>query len=109
MQLRRVRIQNFRNFRDLVIEPFPTPAVVVGENGHDAITGRDGSHAATRAAIREAVMRGRKLPVAIVDHGNGPRRRRTAGEFAARAQQSMPHPRRRHLSFSGTWSLTRRC
>ncbi|MFF3650386.1 ATP-dependent endonuclease [Streptomyces sp. NPDC002181] len=33
MQLRRVRIQNFRNFRDLVIDPFPTPAVVVGENG----------------------------------------------------------------------------
>ncbi|KIX79994.1 hypothetical protein SF12_00610 [Streptomyces sp. MBRL 601] len=33
MQLRRLRIQNFRNFRDLAIDPFPTPAVVVGENG----------------------------------------------------------------------------
>lgn len=33
MQLRRVRIRNFRNFGDVVIDPFPTPAVVVGENG----------------------------------------------------------------------------
>ncbi|MBC9728238.1 ATP-dependent endonuclease [Streptomyces sp. TRM68367] len=33
MQLRRLRIRNFRNFRDLVIDPFPTPAVIVGENG----------------------------------------------------------------------------
>ncbi|MEU1893858.1 ATP-dependent nuclease [Streptomyces pristinaespiralis] len=33
MQLRRVRIRNFRNFGDVVVDPFPTPAVVVGENG----------------------------------------------------------------------------
>ncbi|MFE2565909.1 ATP-dependent nuclease [Streptomyces mirabilis] len=33
MRLSRVRIRNFRNFRDLVIDPFPTPAVIVGENG----------------------------------------------------------------------------
>ncbi|WP_405186528.1 AAA family ATPase [Streptomyces anulatus] len=33
MQLHRVRIRNLRNFRDLVIDPFPTPTVVVGENG----------------------------------------------------------------------------
>ncbi|GAA1278528.1 ATP-dependent endonuclease [Streptomyces aureus] len=33
MQLRRLRIRSFRNFRDLVIDPFPTPAVIVGENG----------------------------------------------------------------------------
>jgi putative ATP-dependent endonuclease of OLD family len=28
-----VRIRNFRNFADVVIDPFPTPAVIVGENG----------------------------------------------------------------------------
>lgn len=33
MQLRKVRIRNFRNFADIAIEPFPTPAVIVGENG----------------------------------------------------------------------------
>ncbi|MFJ2115556.1 ATP-dependent nuclease [Streptomyces sp. NPDC087850] len=33
VQLSRVRIKNFRNFRDLTIAPFPTPAVIVGLNG----------------------------------------------------------------------------
>lgn len=33
MRLRRVRIRGFRNFADLTIDPFPTPAVIVGENG----------------------------------------------------------------------------
>ncbi|WP_433294322.1 ATP-dependent nuclease [Actinoplanes sp. CA-030573] len=33
MQLRKVHIRNFRNFADLSIEPFPNPAVIVGENG----------------------------------------------------------------------------
>ncbi|MEU9015721.1 AAA family ATPase [Streptomyces sp. NPDC048479] len=33
MRLSKIRITNFRNFRDLVIDPFPTPAVIVGENG----------------------------------------------------------------------------
>ena len=33
MQLRKVRIRNFRNFADVTIDPFPTPAVIVGENG----------------------------------------------------------------------------
>ncbi|WP_329486632.1 AAA family ATPase [Kitasatospora sp. NBC_01246] len=33
MRLSRVRIKNFRNFRDLLIEPFPTPAVILGLNG----------------------------------------------------------------------------
>ncbi|MFJ5095446.1 radical SAM protein [Streptomyces sp. NPDC088557] len=40
---------------------------------HDAITGRNGSHAATRASIVEAGRRGVKTRVAIVDHGNGQR------------------------------------
>jgi putative ATP-dependent endonuclease of OLD family len=33
VQLCRVRIRNFRNFADATIDPFPTPAVIVGENG----------------------------------------------------------------------------
>ncbi|MFF5512102.1 ATP-dependent endonuclease [[Kitasatospora] papulosa] len=33
MQLSRVRVRNFRNFEDLTIDPFPSPAVIVGENG----------------------------------------------------------------------------
>ncbi|MET9142087.1 ATP-dependent nuclease [Streptomyces parvulus] len=33
MQLSRVRVKNFRNFKDLTIDPFPSPAVIVGENG----------------------------------------------------------------------------
>lgn len=32
MRISRLQVQNFRNFRDLVIDPFPTPVVVVGEN-----------------------------------------------------------------------------
>lgn len=33
MKLRKVRIRNFRNFDDVTISPFPTPAVILGENG----------------------------------------------------------------------------
>ncbi|MFJ2565728.1 ATP-dependent nuclease [Streptomyces sp. NPDC087568] len=33
MQLSRIRVKNFRNFKDLTIRPFPSPAVIVGENG----------------------------------------------------------------------------
>ncbi|KOX33013.1 MULTISPECIES: radical SAM protein [unclassified Streptomyces] len=40
---------------------------------HDAITGRPGSHAKTRASIVKAVRRGVDVKVAIIDHGNGQR------------------------------------
>ncbi|MFI6581827.1 ATP-dependent nuclease [Embleya sp. NPDC050493] len=33
MYLLRIRVKNFRNFADLEIDPLPTPAVIVGENG----------------------------------------------------------------------------
>ncbi|MEU4368229.1 ATP-dependent nuclease [Micromonospora chersina] len=33
MRISRLAIRNFRNFRDLVIDPFPDNAVIVGENG----------------------------------------------------------------------------
>ncbi|GEB57149.1 radical SAM protein [Streptomyces gardneri] len=50
---------------------------------HDAITGRAGSHAATRAAIVKAVRRGVKLRVAIVDHGHGQRAEQARAEMQA--------------------------
>lgn len=50
---------------------------------HDAITGRAGSHAATRASILEAVRRGVKLRAAIVDHGNGQRVEQARDEMEA--------------------------
>ncbi|MFJ4010875.1 radical SAM protein [Streptomyces sp. NPDC090026] len=50
---------------------------------HDAITGRDGSHAATRASIAEAVRRKVNLRVAIVDHGNGQRAEQARAEMEA--------------------------
>ncbi|MFD4376814.1 radical SAM protein [Streptomyces sp. NPDC058486] len=50
---------------------------------HDAITGRAGSHAATRAAIVEAVTRRVRLRVAIVDHGNGQRAEHARAEMKA--------------------------
>ncbi|MFB7868018.1 radical SAM protein [Streptomyces sp. NPDC056069] len=49
---------------------------------HDAITGRTGSHTATRAAIVEAVSRKVRLRVTIVDHGNGQRAERARAEMA---------------------------
>ncbi|GAA4250903.1 ATP-dependent nuclease [Dactylosporangium darangshiense] len=33
LRISRLAIKNFRNFRDLVIDPFPVNAVIVGENG----------------------------------------------------------------------------
>ncbi|MFB7234883.1 radical SAM/SPASM domain-containing protein [Streptomyces sp. NPDC056269] len=50
---------------------------------HDTITGRAGSHAATRAAIVEAARRNVNLRVAIVDHGNGQRAEQARAEIAA--------------------------
>ncbi|MFJ3099781.1 radical SAM protein [Streptomyces hydrogenans] len=50
---------------------------------HDAITGRAGSHAATRASIVEAVCRGVRLRVAIVDHGDGQRAEQARDEIQA--------------------------
>lgn len=56
---------------------------------HDAITGRDGSHAATRRAIVEAVRRKVRLRVAIVDHGDGQRAEQAHGEMQALGVDSV--------------------
>jgi MoaA/NifB/PqqE/SkfB family radical SAM enzyme len=44
-----------------------------GPAGHDAVTGRRGSHAATRANIAEAVARSARIRVAIIDVLDGQR------------------------------------
>ncbi|MFF4409862.1 radical SAM protein [Streptomyces sp. NPDC001404] len=50
---------------------------------HDAITGRRGSHAATRANIAEAVRRGVRVKVAIIDLGDGQRVEQARAELRA--------------------------
>ncbi|MDX2565102.1 radical SAM protein [Streptomyces sp. TX20-6-3] len=50
---------------------------------HDAITGREGSHAKTRASIVEAVHRKVRLRVAVIDHGNGQRAEQARAEMEA--------------------------
>ncbi|MFJ5877386.1 radical SAM protein [Streptomyces sp. NPDC093088] len=50
---------------------------------HDKIIGRDGAHAATRASIVEAVRRGVRLTVAVVDHGDGQRAEQARAEMQA--------------------------
>ncbi|MFK0047736.1 radical SAM protein [Streptomyces sp. NPDC090741] len=50
---------------------------------HDAVTGREGSHTATRANIVEAVRRGIALKVAVLDAGDPARAERARTELAA--------------------------
>ncbi|MGW3061758.1 radical SAM protein [Streptomyces goshikiensis] len=50
---------------------------------HDEVTGRKGSHTATRANIVEAVRRGIGLKVAVLDAGDHQRAERARGELEA--------------------------
>ncbi|MFD4243610.1 radical SAM protein [Streptomyces sp. NPDC058525] len=50
---------------------------------HDAVTGRTGSHKATRANIAEAVRRGIRLKVAVLDRGDHERAERARAEMQA--------------------------
>lgn len=50
---------------------------------HDAVTGRAGSHRATRANIVEAVRRGIRLKVAVLDAGDHERAERARAEMQA--------------------------
>ncbi|MFD4320456.1 radical SAM protein [Streptomyces sp. NPDC058548] len=81
---------NFYKVRDEHWPLFEDPRVSVATSyysddavQHDTITGRAGSHAATRASIVEAVGRGVKLRVAIVDHGDGQRAEQARAEMKA--------------------------
>ncbi|MFD7338757.1 radical SAM protein [Streptomyces violascens] len=53
------------------------------DDGHDAVTGREGSHAATRANIIEALRRGIRLQVGIVDVLDGQRVEEARAELDA--------------------------
>jgi molybdenum cofactor biosynthesis enzyme MoaA len=50
---------------------------------HDAITGRPGSHARTRASIVRAIEQGVRLRVAVIDHGSNQRMAEAAAELQA--------------------------
>ncbi|MFE4304869.1 radical SAM protein [Streptomyces sp. NPDC056891] len=50
---------------------------------HDAVTGRTGSHKATRSNIAEAVRRGIRLKVAVLDRGEHERAERARAEMQA--------------------------
>jgi len=50
---------------------------------HDEVTGREGSHKATRANIAEAVRRGIRLKVAVLDGGDHERAERARAEMQA--------------------------
>ncbi|MFF7858772.1 radical SAM protein [Streptomyces sp. NPDC007904] len=50
---------------------------------HDAVTGRAGSHQATRANIIEAIRRGIRLKVAVLDGGDHERAERARAEMQA--------------------------
>ncbi|MFD7861385.1 hypothetical protein [Streptomyces sp. NPDC059783] len=81
---------------------------------HDAITGRAGSHTATRAAISEAVRRGVRLRVAIVDHGSGQRAQQARDEMealgvAATVDPVRPVGRAAGGALPSTSSLCGRC
>ncbi|MFD7712979.1 radical SAM/SPASM domain-containing protein [Streptomyces sp. NPDC059786] len=56
---------------------------------HDAITGRAGSHDATRTNILEAVRRGVPLKVAIVDQGDGQRTEQARAELLGLGAQDV--------------------
>ncbi|MEU6988516.1 AAA family ATPase [Streptomyces sp. NPDC046324] len=67
MQLSRVRVRNFRNFEDLTIDPFPSPAVIVGENG----VGKSNLLAALRLVLDPDLLdRHRVLGVDDIRDGN---------------------------------------
>jgi MoaA/NifB/PqqE/SkfB family radical SAM enzyme len=50
---------------------------------HDAITGRPGSHTATHGHIAEAVRRGVRVSVAVIDMGGGRRTSQAAAQIRA--------------------------
>ncbi|MER5966697.1 radical SAM protein [Streptomyces sp. NPDC002057] len=78
--LYRVRAEHWRLFEDSRVNVATSYYSDIAAE-HDAITGRAGSHTATRAAIVEAACRGVNLRVAIVDHGNGQRAEQARAEM----------------------------
>ncbi|MFE7582183.1 ATP-dependent endonuclease [Streptomyces gardneri] len=69
MQLSRVRVRNFRNFEDLTIDPFPSPAVIVGENG----VGKSNLLAALRLVLDPDLLDRHRVLSADDIHDGGPK------------------------------------
>ncbi|GGU49916.1 radical SAM protein [Streptomyces violascens] len=80
--LYRVRLDHWQLFeRDGV--SLATSYYADTDDGHDEVTGRDGSHAATRANIAEALRRGIRVQVGIVDVLDGQRVEQARAELEA--------------------------
>ncbi|MGV9456359.1 radical SAM protein [Streptomyces sp. NPDC003635] len=69
---------------------------------HDKITGRTGSHQATRANIVEAVRRGIPVKVGILDHGNGQRAKEARADMLALGVQDVGIDRLRAVGNAAT-------
>ncbi|MEU3862980.1 radical SAM protein [Streptomyces sp. NPDC028722] len=80
--LLRIRAEHWRLFEHPRVRLATTYHSSVAAE-HDAVTGRDGSHEATRANIVEAVRRGIRLKVAVLDSGDHERAARARAEMQA--------------------------
>lgn len=88
-----LRVQVFTNLyrvTDALWELYENPQVHLGTSyysddpaEHDAITGRPGSHARTRANIAEAVRRGIRLKIGIIHMRDGQRSQEALAEMQA--------------------------
>ncbi|MFF8639127.1 radical SAM/SPASM domain-containing protein [Streptomyces pilosus] len=80
--LYRVRLEHWRLFEHPGVS-LATSYYADTDEGHDAVTGRKGSHAATRANIIEALRRGIHVQVGIVDVLEGQRVDQARAELEA--------------------------
>lgn len=80
--LYRVRLEHWKLFERPGVS-LATSYYADTDDGHDAVTGRKGSHAATRANIIEAVRRGIHVQVGIVDVLEGQRVQEARAELEA--------------------------
>ncbi|MFI6278123.1 radical SAM protein [Streptomyces sp. NPDC050988] len=80
--LLRIRDEHWRLFGHPNVQLATTYHSTVAAE-HDAVTGREGSHKATRANIVEAVRRGIRLKVAVLDGGDHERAERARAEMQA--------------------------
>ncbi|MEU3862810.1 hypothetical protein AB0F03_36870 [Streptomyces sp. NPDC028722] len=83
--LLRIRAEHWRLFEHSSVLLATTYASSVAAE-HDAVTGRDGSHEATRANIDEAVRRGIRLKVAALDSGDHERAVRARAETGTKGE-----------------------
>ncbi|MFF1446207.1 hypothetical protein [Streptomyces sp. NPDC058295] len=79
----RIREEHWRLFEHPDVRLATTHHSIVAAK-HDAVPGRAGSHRVTRANIVEAVRRGIRLKVAVLDAGDHERAERSASSLCGR-------------------------